>query len=428
MGDAKDQREGAVRRRSLLPQRSSARQSSMRMEALPEQQIPRNEGLATSIAKVGPVSVGIASNRNASMPPPASLGRPRSIRKPVEIPSLRRPSIRRPPLQDPFKTPAQPRTSSAGQDAQSGIKVSYHGRSVSQQVGSTSIPEASSSRLRLSRQSSMNSQKPAFTAMQRQFTPKKTKSRPPSPSLQAASQGEIPSADCLHLQMELAQLHLLHRSAHSVQTQWEQSAEQVFQRRFNALRDRHIELKEIAHQQQALINQLALVQWSQGKSGTQIAEKVQLLSRNITDVCSLVGSEGKYTRILEIFESWFRQALQIRDLRNIESRKGEATLDFVEGIGDGWKAEAMVLERELTYCSRELKAFGSVRPDSSLGRVRSLYTKLIVNLIDEVDVIQWIENQITIQEASWVESTIQALASGVNNDMRSVAVPRVVGQ
>ena len=217
--------------------------------------------------------------------------------------------------------------------------------------------------------------------------------------------------------MELAQLHLMHRSANTIQTQWERSARSYLEKRIDALSERHKELREIANQQQQLINQLALVQWSHGKAGAQVAENVALLSRTIAEVCSLLEPEGKYSRILAVFESWFAQALEKRQRRQSGPDRERAAIDFIEGIGDGWKAETMVLERELTYFKRDLKAFGSVEPNSSLGRVRSLYSKLILNLVEELDITQWIENQITIQETSWVEGTIEKLASDVGNDI-----------
>ena len=261
--------------------------------------------------------------------------------------------------------------------------------------------------------------------MQQKFIPKKpNKSRPVSPSSQTSREEDIPSADIFHLQMELAQLHLLHRSAAPVQAQWEHSARETFRNRFDALCERHVELKEIAHQQQTLINQLALVQWSQGKSGARITEKVQLLARNISDICKLLDIDGKYTRILEIFESWFTRALDIRGQREVKAAKAGMNLNFNEGIGDGWKAEAMVLERELTYCLRDITGFGTVRPTSSLGRILSLNSKMIVSLLEELDVIQWIENEIMVQETVWVGSTIHKLASNVSDDIGSIAPAR----
>lgn len=261
--------------------------------------------------------------------------------------------------------------------------------------------------------------------MQQHFSP--NKNILPDPSILSSQQGPqdvVPSAEGLHLQMELAQLHLLHRSALSVQLQWEESAKVSYEPRFIALHERHTELEEVAHQQQTLINQLSLVQWSQGRSAVQVVEKVQLLSHHVSDMCKLLDSEGKYTRILEVFESWFAQALRFRDQREPSGQNHGRDLEFIEGIGDGWKAEAMVVERELTYSARDLESFGEVQSNSNLCRLLSMYRKLTVGLLEELDLIQWIENEIMTQETLWIESTIHNLASNVSEDIGSIRPDR----
>ena len=266
------------------------------------------------------------------------------------------------------------------------------------------------------RQASLSTLRPAFSAMQQHYTPKQTtKSQEPKSVLPFAKPNLIPASECSHLQRDLAQLHLLHRSAHAVQTQWEQSAKDYYVERFHGLCERHSELKEIAQQQQILINQVALVKWAQGKTGSQIADKVQQLSRNISELCNLLSADGKFTRILEIFEEWFTQALTIREQRDGRSRKQAGNMTIVEGIGDGWKAEAMVLERELTYCLRDMGAFGAIQSVSGLGRLLALYSKLIANLLEELDVVQWIEDEIVSRERHWVENAITNLATNIYN-------------
>lgn len=422
MVNAHDDNDGTTRRASLLPQRSNAKQTMMRSGIVAKPLTSIIEATNQRSRETSGTSIEQRpSHRTASMLPPRTSNVSRSKQNPAKAPTLRRPSVERPPSQDPSRASARARTSSAGQDSQSRARVSHHGRSVSHQVERTAIPSILSSSLGLKRQSSTRSQRPAFTAMQQSFTPKKaTNARPLSPSAQLAREDMLASAECFDLQMELAQLHLLHRSAHAVQCQWENSAEKCFQERFKALSERHSELREIADQQQALVNQLALVQWSQDRSGSQIADKVALLSRTIAEVCSLIDLDGKYTHILGVFQSWFAQALQTREQRKMCSTKGPATMDIIEGIGDGWKAESTVLERELAYYLRELKAFGSVQPSSSLAGTLSLYSKMVLNLGEELDAIQWIENEITTQESLWVESTIQRLASDVNIDIGAI--------
>lgn len=321
-------------------------------------------------------------------------------------------------LRDISEPCPQARASSGDSDSQSKAKESYHGRSLSQQVRLTAPSDLLHSKALPQRQSSMRRARPAFSAMQQQINPKKITQLDPSMlSPQPTSKDTSPSEDIFHLQMELAQLHLLHRSVLSVQVQWEKSAKGSLEHQFRALYERHIELKEIAYQQQTLINQLSLVHWSQGRSGAQIAEKVQLLSHSVSDVCNLLDLEGKYTHILEIFESWFAQALRVRGHRESNGRETGRGMDLIDGIGDGWKAEAMVLERELAYSARDLESFGEASKTSSLCRLLSMYRKLVHGLLDELDLIQWIESEIMSQETVWIQNTIHKLASTVSGNI-----------
>ncbi len=456
MDQAKGQADGPSRRRTMLPQKTSRRPSSKPTRTFPEQDSHEAGGQGPALGEMQASATSQAAQNKAAtmlpplppssllpyanMRPPASLGRLDSKIDSAKNGHLpRQPSTSRKSSRDNsansehpsqvLKTLSQPRpevrSSSGGLDPQLNAKGSYHGRSLSQQVRAPATSDLLTSKVLPQRQSSMRHPKPAFSTMQQHFSPKKNLLSDPStlPS-QPTSKDDIPSADIFYLQLELAQLHLLHRSALSVQVQWDKSAKRSFEYRFNALYERHTELKEVAYQQQTLINQLSLVQWSQGRSGAQIAEKVQLLSHNVSDICNLLDSEGKYTHILEIFESWFAQALRVRGQRESKGQNIGRDLEFIEGIGDGWKAEAMVLERELTYFARDLESFGEVQSPSSLSRLLSLYRKLIVGLLEELDLIQWIENGIMTQETLWVENTIHNLASTVTRDIGSMSPNR----
>ena len=427
MDTAKGQNEGRSRRRSMLPQKAGLKPGTTPLASLSEKESIGSGQQPVTLGNPRSPTPYEANNDAVKTHQPAKVGRSRSVRESTKEQTatsqasqstMRKPSAGRPSSHETFATPAPTRVTSGSS------KAPFHGRSVSQQLEPKATPRLGSNRTPSLRQSFMNHQKPAFSAMQQRFTPKKAKSRPTSPSSQPLGMDKISSVDIFHVQMELAQLHLLHRSAATVRKEWETSAEDSFQRRFSALHERHIDLKDIAHQQQILINQLGLVSWSQGKTGTQIAEKLQLLSRNISDVGNLIDAEGKYTRILEIFESWFTQALDIRGKRDVKPAETGRNLGFNEGLGDGWKAEAMVLERELTYCLRDLKGFGILHGVSSLGRMLSLYSRLVVSMLEELDVIQWIENEIMVQETCWVERTIHNLASNVSENIGSLASTR----
>ena len=365
-----------------------------------------------------------------SMLPPSTIGRSRSTRETPQTrqasqqssqPSSRTSSLAGLSSQGTLKMPAKPAVINDPGKIPAVSQSSMHRRSVSQQVGETPKSNIStfSSKTPSLRQSSMKATKPVFSAMQQHYSPKKKSSPLASKEIttpETTLEGDASDISGLHV--ELSQLHLMHRSATNVQLQWEESAKESFQNRFNDLYMRHIELKEIAHQQRTLLNQLALVEWCQGIPSASVAEKVQQVSRNIADIRSLLEPEGKYSRVLEVFGSWFARARQIESLRNTDTVIIQRRdLTFIDGIGDGWKAEAMVLERELTYCLRELKGFGEIRAVSSLGRILSLHRTLVSNLLEELDVVQWIENEIIEHEGRWMEQTINKLSSNVSNNI-----------
>ena len=424
----------------MLPQQTRIKSASKPMGSFPRQDSREAGGRCEASVVLQATQDNAASmlppsklQPYAILQPPAGSRRTSSKLDPSTICSnLRQPSTSRKSsrdldangayprrnLRDISEPRPQARASSGDSDSQSNAKESYHGRSLSQQVRLNAPSDLLHSKALPQRQSSMKRARPALSAMQQQFSPKKITQLDPSVlSPQPTSKDTSPSDDIFHLQMELAQLHLLHRSVLSVQAQWEKSAKGSLEHQLRALYERHVELKEIAYQQQTLINQLSLVHWSQGRSGAQIAEKVQLLSHNVSDICNLLDLEGKYTHILEIFQSWFAQALRVRGHRESNGRETGRGMDLIDGIGDGWKAEAMVLERELAYSARDLESFGEVSKNSSLCRLLSMYRKLVHGLLEELDLIQWIENEIMSQETLWIQNTIHKLASTVSGNI-----------
>ena len=451
MDKAKNQIDESSRRRSRLPQKSGIKLKSKPMESFPKDEILEGEGQFVALARNRTAAVLQAAQSNAaaalppgkspysSMRPPAGLRRTSPKSDSTQIgQSLRQPSTSRKSGRDHGANRLHPsqnlrelseprpqlRTCSENSNPQSNASESFLGRSSSRQVRHNATSGLLQSKSLLQRQSSLKHPRPEFSAMQQHFSPKDTIQLNPSTLSSQPSTDTSPSSDVFRLQMELAQLHLLHRSVLSVQAQWEKSAKISLEHQFSALYERHVELKEIAYQQQTLINQIALVRWSQGRSGAQISEKVLLLSHSISEICNLLGLGGKYTHILEVFESWFTQALRVRSQREPHGLGNVRDLDLIDGIGDGWKAEAMVLERELTYSVRDLECFGNVFGTSNLCRILSMYRKLVMGLLEELDLVQWIENEIMSQETVWIESTIHNLASIVNKSIDSTGPDR----
>ncbi|KAL9104221.1 MAG: hypothetical protein Q9163_000821 [Psora crenata] len=440
MADTKTQSSAGVRRRSMLPQLlpkdgtrlplpspTRLRKTPAGDDSLKDEEI--GVGLGTEAQETGAPAV----DRKSSMPRPPIPGPLRSSHAPLNNQGASRPSLSssmRKPTTVRASSPNDPLASGRSR-ASSGTKLlsnppeaASHGRSLSHQITSTSVrvPNKTAPSAPAIRSTSMKLQKPAFSTFQQHYSPRKGPSRLPPVPLKKAAQQTDPDAtadNIRSLELELLQLHVMHRAAPNVQRQWEESARSHFRKRYDDLCVRNVELKEIAHQQQTLLNQLALVEWCQGIPSSQVAEKVRTLSRNIADLKMLLDHDGRYMRVLAVFQSWFKQAQTTQSLRQTrnEDDRHSKDLTFIEGIGDGWKAEAMVLERELTYCSRDLKIFGDVRIDSSLGSIVSLHKTLLANLLDELDIVLWIEDHVMAEEAVWMEDTIQKLSSNITNGM-----------
>ena len=272
---------------------------------------------------------------------------------------------------------------------------------------------------------SKKDQRPAFSTLQQHFTPKKTTKAPTASFFAPPSSKQHHDDTCLgeigHLQMELAQLHLLHRNASTIQAQWEKSAERNLQCRFENLSKQHLELKEIACESQALINQSALLLWCQNLSDVQIAEKVQLLSWCFVETGGMLDSQSRYSRIISLFAAWSDRASQIRVARDHSIHGFSLNLDFIESIGDSWTTELVTLNKKLSSISRELESLGEVPKESSVSRVLVVLKSIVSNLMVELEVIRSIEDEIMTQEISWVQDMIKNLADDVDDDVNAMA-------
>lgn len=126
----------------------------------------------------------------------------------------------------------------------------------------------------------------------------------------------------------------------------------------------------------------------------------------------MVEEGGKFAKVVGVWDVWLEGVERVRAARG--GKGGEVEVEMIEGIGDGWKAEAMVLERELGYCARELEGFGNVKEGSGLGRLLAAWRGLVKGLLEELDVLQWIEGEVMVEETGWVERKIRELGTGLD--------------
>jgi len=298
--------------------------------------------------------------------------------------------------------------------APSNIAVSRHNKTKSQQIPSQNPSDEGQP---ASSEPAPKPQRPAFSTLQQHFTPRKaskacTSSLLAPPSSKPTTDDTL-SPSSLHLQKQLAQLHLLHRSSATTHSQWEASAKTHFKRQLQALSTQEAELQRLERDRHAATNYPALAAWCQS---AEFAERIQVLSRTLQEVSSLLEGGSKYERVIGIFEAWFASAQMVRSSRCSPGQEGEAELEFVESIGDGWKADVAYWERKLMASARELQQLGEPREGSCIARVVALLRGAVDGMVEELAAVKAIERDVVRAEARWVEEEVAKIAGDVGDD------------
>jgi len=255
--------------------------------------------------------------------------------------------------------------------------------------------------------------RPAFSTLQQQFTPKKTL-KAPTASFVAVSPTKVAnsnvlSSETVRLQTELLQLHLLHRSSAEVQRQWESSAESKLRRQYEVVAARHRELTLSGSKAQDRVDLLALKDWKYSGQNLELAERVQVLSRTIQELYNTGDAGGKFNHIVTSFERWIVGNERIWRMREHNDPNEPQDMEFVEDVGDCWKAEAAALERRLTSCSRDLECLGQPLEGSTLAYVVGICTTLVTQMLEELKVMRDIECEVLEREKTWVMEMIDRI-------------------
>ena len=117
-----------------------------------------------------------------------------------------------------------------------------------------------------------------------------------------------------------------------------------------------------------------------------------------------------------VFEAWFAGAQRVRNSRCGPSREEEAEMEFVEDIGDGWKADVAHWERKLMASARELQPLGEAREGSRIARVVALLRGTVDGMVEELGAVKAIERDVVVAEARWVEEEVAKIAWDVGDD------------
>ncbi|GAB0132634.1 hypothetical protein EsDP_00001063 [Epichloe bromicola] len=268
--------------------------------------------------------------------------------------------------------------------------------------------------------------RPAFSTLQQHYSPAKAHNpkpltsailAPPSPSRLPANIAA--SAETSRLQAELVQLHLLHRDARAVQSQWQASAKQKLGARFDKLSR---ESACIAAREASALegdNVLALRQWA--RSGRNIEDKMQALDEIMTNLWTLSEPAGRHARIVRRFERFVDGVRDAEEARQSTEKTKTALTShdvlFIGELDDSWREEVAALTRRLEAWREQLSSiddFDSGSPDSDSGRggackpslekMLSGARELISGMLAELYAMGEIEQQALAREHAWVES------------------------
>jgi hypothetical protein len=231
---------------------------------------------------------------------------------------------------------------------------------------------------------------------------------PPSPSKLPANIAI--SAETNRAQIELLQLHLLHRDAATIDTAWRSSAKQKLGDRFAALGRASAALSAKEAEQTESTNVLALRSWGSG-GGMGLEERIQALDSVLSGVWSLDEPGGRYARVLRRFERWAERMCEVEEAR--ARGDGPGMLDgegvaFVGELDAAWKADCAALARKLEGWGRQLQELGEVPGEeevqtSSLGVILSRCRALARDRLAELSVMDRIERDAVRREGEWIQ-------------------------
>ncbi|KAM0664815.1 hypothetical protein ACQRIU_006673 [Beauveria bassiana] len=265
--------------------------------------------------------------------------------------------------------------------------------------------------------------RPAFNTLHQRFSPAKTSSpKPPTASYtqRPSSPSKLPaniaaSAETARLQAELLQLHLLHRDAAKVESQWHASAKTKLGLRFHELRDAH---KALADREAAAVeadNLQALQRWG----GALLDAKIRSLDAAISGVWAMSEPGGKYARVVRRFERWVERVMDLEEARDngtigLLVSGGAAAVDdalFVPELDLAWADDCESMARKLEDWRDQLEGAGLENQNdsakatmASLGRMLDGARSLIGDMLAELSAMEEIRQAALAREEDWIEA------------------------
>ena len=146
-----------------------------------------------------------------------------------------------------------------------------------------------------------------------------------------------------------------------------------------------------------------------------LGELVNTLSSVLGEVMRLLDEEGgRVNQALEIFEAWITWVEAVYAGRE---QQGRRHAEFIDGLGDGWKAEVASLIRKLQGLVRQLDGLGRVEEcgkESSLVEMVDGLKALTRNAVEELRLVDRLEAEVVKREARWVDEQVADMVGDVD--------------
>jgi hypothetical protein len=249
---------------------------------------------------------------------------------------------------------------------------------------------------------------------------------PPSPSKLPANVAA--SAETTRLQTELLQLHLLHRDAAAVDTEWRASAKDKLGERFAQLAAEGRRIDEQEKSELERENVLALRNWGVGGG---LEERIQTLDAAINGAWTLGEPGGRYARVVRRFERWVERMCEIEEARHGDGAfLQQQDVIFIGELDAAWKDECTGLIRRVDGIKRQLEELGQIpeedgeEAETSLKRMVDNTRSLVDGMLAELNLMEKIEQEALTREDDWIERMNRD--DDVDDTPRAGAIWRVV--
>lgn len=160
---------------------------------------------------------------------------------------------------------------------------------------------------------------------------------------------------------------------------------------------------------QERIDLQALREWEAGHESRSFSEKVGLLSRTLQDLGNIDSAGGKFAQVVTSFERWLVMSEGAKELgkrRNFSDAKGT---EFLESLGEGWRADVVALEMRVGSRALDLKRLGQPLEGSSLAYLVEICTTSVMQMSEELRTMREIEWEVLGREAELIRRAVDCI-------------------